>query len=287
MTPDEITALEQLVRRVVAVELSTAVDASRVVDSVNTDGTVNLTTGGTVLPSVAALVSYTPRAVGDVVLVRKRAGEHVVIGKAGQPVTVPAPFGLTISNSAAPGGAGWEEVVTGQLWAKAGALWAKRVVSDPGTTAGSVARTGTLRTYKAGSMSAIGIAEQGSYAGYGPHTGLAHYAGSWTAALSGKTLTGGTVTLHRQNAGGVFGAVPVVLWRALVGAAIPGTTPTYLAGSKSIALARNQSGTIALDAAWVDAFKTGTADSLVVWTDNQAPGGNAQLDACNLSISYS
>ena len=286
LSPDEIRALELLIDRRVSEALRSGVDVARVVDSVNADGTVNLRVGDSVVPAVSALTSYTPRAAGDTVLTRVRAGEQVVIGKTGAATTIPAALSLTVSNSAAPGGAGWWEIVTGQLWAKDGAMWAKRIVADPGTTAGGVARTGVLRTYRGGKVTQIGIAEQGDY-GYGPQLGLAHYGGSWTSALSGKTITGGTLTVHRQNKGGIYGAVPVVIYRALIGSTIPAATPTYLAGAKSTRLSRNQTATLALDAAWCDSFRTGAADSLVIWTDDTSDGGNAQFDLIDLTVNHS
>jgi hypothetical protein len=284
LSPDELRALEVMIDRRIGDALRSGIDTARVVDAVNADGTVNLRVGDSVVPAVSALASYSPRAAGDTVLTRVRAGEQVVIGKAGPAVTIPEGLALTISNTAAPGGAGWQEVVTGQLWAKAGALWCKRTVSDPGTTAGSVARVGALRTYRGGSVSQIGVAEQGYYAGQ--QAGLAHFGGSWTAALTGKTVTGGTLVLHRQNAGGIYGAVPVVIFRAMLGATIPETTPTYLADARSISLARNQTGTLTLDAAWCDAFRAGTADALVLWTDDTSQAGNAQCDRIDLTITY-
>lgn len=286
LSPDELDALDLLIQRRIQAALAQGIDTARVVDSVNVDGTVNLRVGDSIIPSVPALTSYTPRTAGDTVLVRVRGGEQVVIGKTGAATTIPAALSLTVSNSAAPGGAGWWEIVTGQLWAKDGAMWAKRIVADPGTTAGGVARTGVLRTYRGGKVTQIGIAEQGDY-GYGPQLGLAHYGGSWTSALSGKTLTGGAVKLHRQNAGGIYGPVPVVIYRALIGATIPSATPTYLAGAKSIRLSRNETATLALDAAWCNSFKTGAADSLVLWTDDTSDGGNAQFDLIDLTVNHS
>ena len=286
LSPDEIRALELLIDRRVSEALRSGVDVARVVDSVNADGTVNLRVGDSVVPAVSALTSYTPRAAGDTVLTRVRAGEQVVIGKTGAATTIPAALSLTVSNSAAPGGAGWWEIVTGQLWAKDGALWCRRLVADPGTTAGGVARTGVLRTYRGGKVTQIGIAEQGDY-GFWMQLGLAHYGGSWVTPLSGKTLTGGAVKLHRQNAGGIYGPVPVVIYRALIGATIPSATPTYLAGAKSIRLSRNETATLALDAAWCNSFKTGAADSLVLWTDDTSDGGNAQFDLIDLTVNHS
>ena len=60
----------------------------------------------------------------------------------------------------------------------------------------------------AAGVTQIGIAEQGDY-GFGMQLGLAHYGGSvGHPPLSGKTLTGGAVKLHRQNAEDLW-AVPV------------------------------------------------------------------------------
>lgn len=281
LSADELRALDVLVDRRVRAALA-GVDTALSVAAVNADGSVNLLVGDSVIPSVPAMRSYSPRAAGDVVLTRVRDGEHIVIGRTGP--AAPAGTSLEISNAAPPSGQGWAEIVTGQLWARPGALWCKRVTADPGPGGGSLSRTGSLVTYRGGSVSQLGVAEQGDWGGYGLQVGLAHFGGSWVSALSGKTITGGTIALHRQDAGGIYGPVPISIYRALAGATIPAGPPSLIAESLSISLSRNQSGTLAVPAAWLSAFASGTADSLLLWTSSSAEGANAQVDSLSLTI---
>lgn len=279
LSHDEMAALDLLIDRRVRAALAD-VDRALVVQAVNADGTVNLAAGESIIPSVPALRSYAGREAGHTVLTRVRGGEHIVLGRVGPPDS--APLTMEISNTAPPTGQGWVEIVTGAVWAKTGALWCKRVIADPGPSGGSTSRVGTLRTYRGGAMTQMGVAEQGDWTGRGLQTGLAHLAGSWVTALASKTITGGVIDLHRQDAGGIYGAVPVQIYRCLAGAAVPEATPTLIPGALSIGLGRNQTGRLTVDAAWLAPFKDGTADSLAIWTATAAE--NAQLDSLALTI---
>lgn len=86
-----------------------------VVDSVQDNGTVNLQWGDGIINGVAANVSYSPRAEGDVVLVLNHNAGWRVMDKIGGPVEIDIPEPIDLSfGTPAPAG-----------YAKASAVWVK------------------------------------------------------------------------------------------------------------------------------------------------------------------
>ena len=252
------------------------------VSSVNTDGTVNVVSGFGYRQSIPTMASYAQRAVGDIVLCVSTRQGPACIGRVGVPA---APLAFTLSDSSAPGGAGWEEAVSGQVWAKAdGSLWLKRTVSLPPPTGGSVALTaGAMVTYRSGSMIQPSYAEQGDYTGRGLCTGLAAF-GSW-AGLATHTATGGTLTVHRRAAGHGFtyGKVTVSAYACLA-AGVPPAPPALIGTAMQLNLELNEPGTIGLPAAWCQPFCDGTANAVAFWTGDAHQ--NAEMDGCTLMVAY-
>ena len=254
------------------------------VTSVNADGTVTVVDARGTRPSVRCMKAYTPRAVGDSVLVAVTDAGPVALGAIGAPVASSVSF--TLSDSAAPGGSGWEEAVSGQVWAKSnGSLWMKRTVAAPPPTGGTVTQTATtILTYRAGSITQTGRAEQGDYTGAGLQTGLATF-GSW-AALSGKTATGGSLTIHRRAGGHGFtyGEVAATAYRCVASGA-PASPPTLLPDSVLIPAALNETRTAVVSAGWAQAFCDGSATAVGFYSTNA--NDNIEIDAVTLSITHS
>lgn len=283
----DLDAMRELVAREVASALG-QVTLPATVQSVNGDGTVNLTLKGATVPSCPALRSYSPRAAGDVVLVRPHGGEFVVLGRAGAPAAggiVPA---ITLSDSAAPAGVGWEAVVTGQLWARVTSsgqeLWCKRVTAAPAST--TITRTSTYAyTYRSSGVTQTALAEQGDYGGYGMQTGLFCFgAGAWSG-LSGHPPVSALLEIHRDTQGGyTWDRVPLVIYRAAYDTP-PASVPTYTAGAVGISVSTNETGKLTItDTAWLAPFATGAATALVLSTPTAHD--NAQCDWARLSITY-
>ena len=182
LSPDEIRALELLIDRRVSEALRSGVDVARVVDSVNADRTVNLRVGDSVVPAVSALTSYTPARWRHGVDAGPgwRAGRHRQDGRGDDHpsrvvvdgVQLGRPRGGWLVGRSSPANQGQD-----------GALWCRRLVADPGTTAGGVARTGVLRTYRGGKVTQIGIAEQGDYGFPGCNSASPTTAGRGHAAV--------------------------------------------------------------------------------------------------------
>lgn len=291
MSKADFDALTKMIDRRIAFARRHSVDRPYTVQAVNDDGTVNLDVGfGNVAPSQPALTSYTPRNVGDVVLARMRGAEFFVLGDVGAAnPSPPTPPTITVSDVAAPAGVGWEQIVSGQLWARSSGLWCKRiVVAPPPPPGGTVTRVGaTFTTYRGGAVTQSGVAEQGDFTGRGLQTGLVTFGvGAW-AALAGKTCTGGTLTIHRSPVphGFSYGPQTAIAWRALVTDPTP-TPPTLIDGAQLGQAALNQSVAVAVDAGWVQAFAAGTASAVVFYSVNA--GDNVQIVAnLTLSINYS
>ena len=283
LTPEEMLAVEDMVRRVVGDMMESGVDQWCTVQAVNTDGTVNVRVKGSVAPA-QAVSSWTDRQVGQLVLVRRQQGRYTAFGPAGQPVAEPTQLEITRSNDAAPGGAGWEQIAA--VWAKDGALWLQRTVAAPPPSGGTVTRTANrLVTYRGGGQSQEGKAEQGDYTGRGLQLGLATFgAGAWDA-LSGHTATGGTLTVHRISRGGfTYGPVPMT-WYGVSAVDPPGGTPT-LQGDASVltAVSVNQTLTVPLTAAFAQKFASGAASAVACWSTSARE--NAEVDSVVVSITY-
>lgn len=91
-----------------------------VVDSVQEDGTVNLQWGDGIINGVAANVSYSPRAEGDVVLVLNHSAGWRVMDKIGGPVEIDIPKPIDLSFGT-PAPAGYAQATA--VWVKEGALY--------------------------------------------------------------------------------------------------------------------------------------------------------------------
>lgn len=251
------------------------------VDSVNADGTVSLTSGFGARPSVKALASYSPRAVGDTVLAVQARQGPIVVGKVGGPQ---AGVGFTLSDSSAPGGQGWEEVVSGAVWAKtSGAMWLKRLVAS--APASSVTLSATqLVTYRGGVQSQTDRAEQGDYSGRGLQTGLGSGFGSW-AGLSGHSATGGTLTMHRRAEGHGFTYDKVAAYAyPCLAATAPTTTPALIGDPVQLQLKLNETGSVLVPASWAQPFCAGTATAVAIYSGTATD--NLEVDAMTLTVTY-
>lgn len=246
--------------------------------SANDDGTVNIVVRGTVVPA-KALSGYLNRRPGDRVLVRVRGGQYVVQDRFGAAVEIPTPLAMTRSDLAAPSGQGWEEIITGQVWAKDNALWLKRVAPVPAPSTGTrlmLSRTATdVDTYREGKRLFRSYAEQGDYSGHGAQTGVWVFGvGAW-APLAGKTIVGLRVTMSRTGAGGgSYGPIPVRLYTHTATAlpdvtpAQPVATPTLGSPHSPGSLASNQTATFDFGSAGVsygEALRDGAAEGFAVF----------------------
>lgn len=283
-------ALEELVRRVVRAEMA-GTDRLATVEQVNADGTVTLDLGGgQIIPSQPALASYSPRARGHVVVIRPRSGELLVMGRAGQPTLITTPGVVTVSNTAAPGGAGWEQIQA--TWARGQDLYLQRTTPVTPPSGGAVSLTTTagpsqtrLATYRSGTLYRSTYAEQGNYSGGINQQGLVTFGPSAWAALAGKTATGGTLTAHRMAVGhgNDYGPVSVYAYVASAGTP-PAATPTALGSPVIFTLALNQTATVAVPAVWGQRFCS-DANSAVFFSSANATD-DVQIDSVTVSITY-
>lgn len=163
------------------------------VTAVRDDGAVNVLVRGGLLPAVPALASYTPRAKGDVVVVRRTRAGLYVVGKTGTaPVPVDAPPPVTPPATVTP-------------------------------TAGDAWLGGQRRDD-------VDYPIQGDWGGWGANTGAWFYGTALTTAMTAGTVASATVVLTRSGEQyGDFGDVPVHLWTHAL-ASPPQATPGRLAG---------------------------------------------------------
>ena len=233
------------------------VDVTATVSSVNPDGTVNITLRGATVPSLPAMTGYTNRAIGDRVLVRVRGAQMVVLGKTGAGLELADPADITVSDSAAPGGAGWQEIQ--KVWGipatntAPAQLWLQRTtpyVPPPPTAPNPATLTVTavdVDTYRGGSRINQGKGEQGDYTGRGLCTGVWVFGSVW-GPLAGKTITGCRVTMQRSGSGGfTWGPVPVDIWTHAA-ASLPASTPALGLEARPGSLQTNQQDTFDLGA---------------------------------------
>lgn len=289
--------LDKVIDRKISERLASSTRAMTVV-AVNSDGTVSLDAGdGDAVTSQPAFESYTPRAKGDIVLVQVRGGEYVVMGTVGpatnipDPVTLPSNLGtVTVSDSAAPGGQGWEAIVTGSVWGRnsPAGVWLKRITAAPPATTFplSVSATNAV-TYRGGSVSQSGKAEQGDYSGNGLQLGLFVFASGAFSALSGKTIVSGKATVTRNGAGHGFtyGPVSASLWKVLA-TGTPVATPTLLDVSASApGLSLGETGSVTPAASWWSLFTSSGANCIACWSPNASE--NIELVSCQLDFVYS
>jgi hypothetical protein len=254
------------------------------VRAVNRDGTVTVESGLGTRTSVRACRSYSPREEGDVVLVEATSVGPVVKDVLGPPADMTT-TALTVSDNAAPDGQGWDQIVTGQLWAKAGAIWAKRIVAAPPPTGGAVTLNATaLVTYRGGGLTQLDKAEQGDYTGAGLQTGLATFP-SW-GALAGKTATGGTLTIHRRAGGHGFTYGEVIATGfGCVASGVPGSPPALI-GAHPILIpaALNETRHGVVPAALAQMFVAGTATAIAFYSNSASD--NIEIDGVTLAITY-
>lgn len=251
------------------------------------DGTVSILSGRRGYESsVRAAKSYTPRNVGDDVLVAVTAAGPVVIlavGPAQPIVTALPPF--TLSPAAAPPG---YDAVSAVAAKQDRSLWLQQTTAPPPSTAGTVTVAfSTFTTYRGGTTSQQGKAETGDYTGRGLQTGLATASSTAWSGLSGKTPTGGVLTVHRSGAGHGFtyGKVPITAWRAVASSPPPPAPPALIAGNVLLAAALNETVSVAVGAAWCQAYTNGSATAVAFYSGN--PRDNVEIDACTLTINHS
>lgn len=258
------------------------------VSAVNDDGTVTVWVRGGLVESLPADPSYYPRVVGDRVRVRLTLGQAFVLGKGAGPLpadpAAPTIWRHTLADTA-PGApfveaaSVWVDPVTAEV------RYVRAVPAPPPTNVpGTLTRAVTgLATYRGGAMVGDDRAEQGTWGGYGPHTGLFLYgAGAWTD-LAGATITRVRARFHRTSNGGIIAATPIYVGYhnspTAPGAAGPGT----LAETEArLSLARNESKTIDLPVAWGERFRDGTAAGVGVYHAQD----NAELDQATITIDY-
>lgn len=253
------------------------------VEVVNDDNTVTVTVRGDRLASLPASPSYDPRAVGDRVVVEFSGGQAHVVGRAaGAPPATEQPWAHGLVNTAP--GSGFQEAAS--VWVNPSTREVRYVRAAPAP----VATTGTLTvsavglaTYRGGELVGDDRAEQGTWAGIGPHVGLFLFGNAF-GSLAGKTITGMRVRLHRRNSGGIIAGVRIHL--GLHGHA---TAPTSASGSTVTSvtpigtLARNETRTFTVPASWGVALRDGTARGVGVYH----PSDNAEMDTATLYIDWS
>jgi hypothetical protein len=256
------------------------------VRAVNANETVSVDGGGGYRTSVLAGASYSPRNVGDSVLVMRTSYGPVVLCKIGDEAPNAGTIDttqLSVSDNAAP--AGWDPI--SGVWGKPGKLWVQRTTAGPAATSGSVSRIATsLRTYdRFGAMTQSALAEQGDDNGSGLQTGMATFgAGAW-AGLSGKSPTGGTLTVHRaaRQHGVSWLQVTITALRCLA-ATPPATPPPFASGAVLLTAALDESPSAALDSGWCSGFADGTYDAIGFHTG--VAQENVEIDFVSLTINY-
>jgi hypothetical protein len=259
-----------------------SVDRKGVVAAVNQDGTVNVLVGGAYIPNLQALDSYLVRAVEDIVLIRQRDAQMIVLGRTGPEITIPTTMDMTVSDSSAPAGAGWQEIVSGQVWAKPGppgSLWMKNYVPyvppPPTSVDPAILSKGAIEadTYRGGSRQFRSYGEQGDYSGLGLQTGVWTFGtGAW-AALSGKTIDAFKVQVTRRSEGHGFTWGPVdIVFRMHNDANMQLSTPTmlgtpYRPGSLGLGSSAPGDGFI-LPNEWAGWLRDGTAAGIAIYSDD-------------------
>jgi hypothetical protein len=266
------------------------------VASVNDDGTVNVWLGDGYIPGMQSLDSYLERVIGDRVLVRVRDAQMIVVGRTGPAVTIPTVMDMTLSDSSAPAGQGWREIVSGQVWAKPGppgSLWMKHYVPyvpppPTITTPATLSKVATdADTYRSGSRQVRGYGEQGDYSGLGMQTGVWVFGASAWAPLSGKTVDGCSVDVRRRSTGHGFtyGPVNIVFRLHNAGASLPTGTPAladpYVPGSLGLGEAKH----FVLPVDWGARLRDGTASGIAIHTDNARENLEADL-GLTLNVAY-
>jgi hypothetical protein len=174
------------------------------------------------------------------------------------------------------------------------------VVPSP-STAGTYEQQGgiTSRGYRydfGGSWTHTFAPHQGLYVGpegtFGPWDGAWFYP-DLTAALSGKTITGFRIYLHRAGEGGSAGAVQTHLYLHNH-ASTPAGAPTFTDGPldpAEAALSWNVAAWVPLPVAWAVAIQNGTAKGIGIRADDTASysillGTDADPASGRLSFDY-
>lgn len=166
-----------------------------IVDSLQEDGLVNLRWGEAIINGVAANVSYSPRAEGDVVLVLNHSAGWRVMDKIGGPVQVdiPEPVDLEFGPSAPPA----DFVQVNAIYMKDGAIYGQ-TGEGPGPGPGDPPKASKPKpvtldpsgraAYRSGRRDGSRVA-QGAWPSY-PHawTGLWLFGTRIAAACQGKTV---------------------------------------------------------------------------------------------------
>lgn len=288
--------MDPLIKALADLTVDKPVDVVATVTAVNPDGDVNLSLRDTTVPGVPALRSYVSRAIGDRVLVRVRGAELVVIGAAGAPPVGVGSMDLTVSDSSAPSGQGWQEIVSGQVWAKPGppgSLWLKNLVPyvppppTPSAPATLVRAALEVDTYRGGGRLGRPVGEQGDYSGDGLQQGVWVFGATPWSPLSGKTVHAVrvTVTRYRRRHGFTWGPVPVH-FRTHNATSLTLTTPTLGAWHTPGELQLGQQATFNLPVSWGQQFRDGTAKGVAI--DSEAAGDNLEANAgLTLEVDYS
>lgn len=129
---------------------------------------------------------------------------------------------------------------------------------------------------------------QGSYGGWGNHTGAVFY-GTKPRSLAGATVTRATVKVKRLSAG-VY-APQTTTMRLMTNATRPGGAPTLTSTTTGPGLAVGDSTTYAVPTAWAQAMVDGTAGGLAFFDADGSPyvrfaGRGSWSPAFTLAISW-
>lgn len=135
--------------------------------------------------------------------------------------------------------------------------------------------TGTLvcapvetRSYRGGWRTDTDDVRQGSYGGWGNHTGCAFY-GAKPRSLSGATVTSAKVRVSRLS-GGTYAATGTTL-RLVTQAYKPSGAPTLGSSTTGPSLAVGKSATFTIPTSWAQAMVDSTAGGLAVYDASGSP----------------
>lgn len=243
------------------------------ISSVNPDGTVSVDhPSGETIPNLKVSAGYARRAVGDQVMVHDHDGLQVVQPAAGAEVALPEPDLWELRGTAPAAAEGFRKVDVYLRVRTDGSAHVVGVPVDappPPATTGDVTKTATgCATYRDGRQFRVGLAEQGSYGGYGPDTGVWTFGpGAW-AGLAGKTPTRVRVWVTRnpKGHGHTYGPVPVHLHLHAV-EELTGAAPALIGAhtiSPGARLGQRIEG-IDLPVEWGALLRDGTAAGLAVF----------------------
>jgi len=143
-------------------------------------------------------------------------------------------------------------------------------VPKPTVTSGTlVAAPVETRSYRGGEWRTdTDDVRQGSYGGWGNHTGCAFY-GNKLRSLAGATVTAASIRVKRIS-GGVYGSQTATL-RLVTQKTRPAGAPTLGSSTTGPSLAVGKSGTFTVPTSWAQAMVNGTAGGLAIYDSGGSP----------------